>query len=256
MPLFKQALLSRIQNQQSGEAGDAGGGTAPLKITPEIQALIDAQVSGLKAKNSELIAGQKALKEQLSGFEGIDPQVVHTILKRFSDDEEAGLIKAGKIDEVLTKRTERMTADHARQIKAREELTAKAEAKAQKLAARTLQAAIRDAAIKAGALPEALDDIVLRGNAVWSLNEDGEPVALSGSEITFGKDGKTPLTPTEWAQSLRDTATHLWPRAQGTNAPGARGGASGGKTMTRAQFMAIDQLERANVIKGGTTVVD
>ncbi len=255
MPLWKQRLLSRIQNQQTGEAGDAGGGTAPLKITPEIQALIDAQVSGLKAKNSELIAGQKALKEQLSGFEGIDPQAVHAILKRFSDDEEAGLIKAGKIDEVLNKRTERMTAEHARQIKASEELIAKAEAKAQKLAARTLQAAIRDAAIKAGALPEALDDIVLRGNSVWSLNEDGEPVAMNGGEISFGKDGKTPLTPAEWAQSLRDTATHLWPRAQGTNAPGATGGASGGKTMTRSQFASLDPAAQMAAIKT-TTIVD
>lgn len=125
------------------------------------------------------------------------------------------MIKAGKIDEVLNKRTERMTAEHAKQIKAREEQTAKSEAKAQKLAARTLADAIRDAAIKAGALPEALDDIVLHGGSLWTLDDDddGEPVALSGGDVVLGKDGKTPLTPTEWAESLRETASHLWPRA-------------------------------------------
>jgi hypothetical protein len=34
----------------------------------------------------------------------------------------------------------------------------------------------------------------------------------------MGKDGKTPLTPLEWAESLRESAPHLWPRATGTNA--------------------------------------
>jgi hypothetical protein len=46
---------------------------------------------------------------------------VKTILQRFSDDEEAQLIAAGKIDEVLDKRTERLRADVDKQIKAANE---------------------------------------------------------------------------------------------------------------------------------------
>lgn len=227
-----------LQDQQTGDASDTGGGGAPAKITPEVQAMIDSHVTGLKTKNSELIAAQKQLKEQLATFDGIDPNIVRNIIKRFADDEEAKLISEGKIDDVLNKRTERMKTEHDKQLKEREDRITKSEAKAQKLAARTLAGAIRDAAIKEGALPEALDDIVLRGGSLWQLNEDGDVVAVRDGGVILGKDGKTPLSPVEWAASLRETAAHLWPRAQGTNAPGASATAKGGKTMTRADHDA------------------
>lgn len=115
---------------EGGEGGGSGGG-AP-EITPEIQKLIDeqvsAQVSGLKNKNSELLGKLKESTESLKRFEGIDPDAVKTILQRFSDDEEAQLIAAGKIDEVLDKRTERLRADVDKQIKAANERAEKAEA--------------------------------------------------------------------------------------------------------------------------------
>jgi hypothetical protein len=207
---------------------DKSGGGGP-DITPELQAIIDARVNdavtGLKAKNGELIGKLKESSENLKRFDGIDPDAVRTILSKFASDEEANLLKAGKIDEVLTKRTERMQADHAKALKAAEEKAKRESSKASKLAARTLSGAIKDAAIKAGALPEAMEDIVLRGGSMWKLNDDGDPVAMNGDQVVFGKDGKTPLTPSEWAESLRETAPHLWPKAQGSNAPGSGSGA-------------------------------
>lgn len=211
----------RFQNPADPAAGGGGG----PDITPELQAIIDARVndavSGLKAKNGELIGKLKDSSENLKRYDGIDPDAVRTILSKFASDEEATLLKAGKIDEVLAKRTERMQADHAKAIEKLQEKNKRESAKASKLAARTLSGAIKDAAIKAGALPEAMEDIVLRGGGLWKLNDDGDPVALNGDEVVFGKDGKTPLTPSEWAESLRETAPHLWPKAQGSNALGS-----------------------------------
>lgn len=208
----------------AGGAGGNGGATPPAipdDLKPVVQAMIDQAVSGLKTKNGELIAAQKELKTQLTQFEGIDPQAVHAILKRFTDDEEAGLIKAGKIDEVLNRRTERMQADWQKKVDAEKTRALKLEAKANKLAARATSEAIIKAATKAGALPEAAEDIVLRAQgAGWTINDEGEVVAMRDNEIIFGKDGKTALTPLEWAESLREAAPHLWPRAQGSNAPG------------------------------------
>ena len=74
-----------------------------------------------------------------------------TILQRFSDDEEAQLIAAGKIDEVLDKRTERLRADVDKQIKAANERAEKAEAFSSKFRDRVTGDAIRSAALKAGA---------------------------------------------------------------------------------------------------------
>ncbi len=106
--------IARKYYAEAGEGGEGGGGAAAA-ITPEIQALIDARVNesvtGLKTKNSELLGKLKEQGENLKRYDGIDPDAVKTILQRFSDDEEAKLIAAGKIDEVLDKRTERLRAD-------------------------------------------------------------------------------------------------------------------------------------------------
>ena len=228
-------------------------------ITPEIQAIIDThiatEVAGLKRKNGELIALNGTLKEQAARFDGIDPEVARSVLQRFNDDEERQLVAAGKIDDVLKKRTERMQTDHAKTLKTEQEARTRAEGKASKLAARTLAGAVRDAAIRSGALPEAMEDIVLRAGSTWRLNDDGDPVALNGEDVILSKDGKTPLTPQEWAESLRETAPHLWPRAQGTNAPGSAPGArSGKKTITRAQLEALPPAQRAGALKEASLV--
>lgn len=238
-----------------GSGGGNGGGGAPA-ITPEIQALIDAQVTGLKNKNSELLGQINTFKTNLAKFDGIDPDAVNAMIKRFADDEEAGLIKAGKFDEVLNKRTERMQADWQKKMQAAEGNLTKAQAANKRLADRALSDAILKAAGKAGALPEAMEDIVLRARGVFTINEDGEVVAKNGDDVILGKDGKTPLSPQEWAETLRETATHLWPKATGTGAQGSGGAAKGGKTITRAQFDALDHADRQQMMRDKVTVID
>lgn len=252
--MFTRKHLIRFYSspEDGGEGGSGGGGGS--SITPEVQALIDSAVSGLKAKNGELLGKLKESSEQLKRFDGIDPDAVSAMLKRFADDEEAGLIKAGKFDDVLNKRTERLRGDFEKKLGAEADRAKKAEAKAAKLADRTLAGTLRDAAIKTGALPEAMEDIVLRARGIWALNDEGEAVALDGDgEVILGKDGKTPLTPAEWAESLRESAPHLWPRAQGGGAQGSgRGSASqpagsfGGSREERLQAIA----KKFNLPKG------
>lgn len=223
-----------------GQGGGGGGGggddpwkNIPAELKPTIEGLItkavETQVTGLKTKNGELIAKEKQLKADLAKFEGIDPEAVRAILQRFADDEEAGLIKAGKLDEVLAKRTDRLKADMQKQLDAKDQAAAKLKAKADRLADRALAEAIMKASTKAGALPEALEDMVLRAKgAGWTIDDEGNPVARNGEDVVFGKDGKTPLTPDEWAASLRESAPHLWPKAAGSGAQGTNNPAKGG----------------------------
>lgn len=197
---------------------------------------IDQEVTGLKEKNSELLGQNKALKTdfkqlqaQLEGIDlnaikGLDLGAVRGLLEKASKDEETRLIAEGKIDEVLNRRTERFRQDVEKQLQAKEtEIQKHIEAK-KKLASRALSDAILQAASKVGALPEAMEDIVERARrAGWTVTEDGDVVALDGDEPILGKDGKTPLTPVEWAESLREIAPHLWPRAQGAGPTGDQG---------------------------------
>jgi hypothetical protein len=214
---------------QGGAPGAGGqGGQAPqipAELQSVVQSMIDNAVQGLKNKNGELHGKLKDATTALQQFDGIDPEAVKTILKRFGDDEEASLIKAGKIDEVLNRRTERLAADWQKKVDAEKQRAQKLEAKANKLAARATSEAIIKAATKAGALPEAAEDIVLRAQgAGFTINDEGDVVAMRDGEIVFSKDGKTPLSPVEWAEGLREAAPHLWPRAQGSGAPGSGNG--------------------------------
>lgn len=258
MTLLKKALFSRLMNQQAGEGGEGGGGGAPA-ITPEVQAIIDAKISeavtGLKSKNSELLGKLKDASTNLQRFDGIDPEAVRNILSKFASDEEASLIAKGDIDTVLTKRTERMQGEFAKQLKGREDTIAQLNAKAAKLAAGKVSGALTQAASKAGALAEAMEDIVLRGHGQgWTINDDGDVVALRDGELVLGKDGKTPLSPQEWAESLRESAAHLWPRATGAGATGNERGGNG-RTITQAAFDALAPKARAAAMASGMRVV-
>lgn len=226
-------MLFNHQGRQYHEAvsseGNAGGsgGEHAVKTPADIQSLIDSKVSeavtGLKAKNSELLGKLNAEKENLKRFEGIDPDAVRTILQRFSDDEEAKLIAEGKIDQVLDKRTERLRQSAEKEVKTAQEKVEKSQSMLNKYRDRVLNDAIRSAALKTSPLPSADEDILLRAKALFTLNDDGEAVAVDrDGHALLGKDGRTPLLLDEWLASLKETAPHLWPDAQGTGAGGSR----------------------------------
>ncbi|UBM23302.1 hypothetical protein K8374_12905 [Pseudomonas sp. p1(2021b)] len=205
--------------------------TAALKaaLGGEVQKFLDGEVSGLKSKNTELIGSNKTIKAELDKlkgqFDGLDIEAVKGLLAKAGQDEETRLIAEGKLDEVISRRTERLRTDLDKQVKAANERADKAEAFAAKYSDKVLADSIRAAAIKAGALPEAAEDIILRARGTFKLSEDGEPVAFDrNGEVIYGKDGKSPLSPLEWAESLRETASHLWPRAQGAGQTGDNGG--------------------------------
>jgi hypothetical protein len=196
-------------------------------IKAAIATAVEASVTGLKTKNTELLGKLKETTKKLSQFEtqfeGLDINAVKGLLT-----------KAGKIDEVFSRRTERLRGDFEKQLKAEKERADKAESFASKFRDKVLGDSIRSAAIKAGALPEAAEDLILRAKGQFTLNEEGEAVAIDKEgQAILGKDGKTPLTPLEWAESLRESAPHLWPRASGTNAPG---GGSGNAALKRSEM--------------------
>ncbi|POA52124.1 MULTISPECIES: hypothetical protein [unclassified Pseudomonas] len=206
----------------------------------EVQKYLDGEVTGLKSKNQELIGSNKTIKTELDKlkgqFDGLDIDAVRGLLTKAGQDEETKLLTEGKVDEVFNRRTERLRGDYDKQLKTVTARAEKAEAFAAKFQGKVLGDSVRGAALKAGALPEATDDIILRAKGVFTLNEEGEAVAVDESgEIILGKDGKTPLTPLEWAESLRESAPHLWPRASGTQAPG---GGSGQAAFKRSEMTA------------------
>ncbi|MEH6483033.1 MULTISPECIES: hypothetical protein [Pseudomonas] len=237
--------------EEAGEGGE-GGGQGP-EITPEIQALIDAQVStavtGLKAKNTELLGKFKETSDKLKTFDGIDPEAVRGILSKFADDEEAQLIAKGDIDTVLTKRVERMKTGFEKDLNAAREQAASATSRTEKFASKVLSGEVIGAASAAGVHKYAMEDAMLAAARDFELDDDGNPVAREGK---YGKDGK-PLTLKEWFADMKDARPHWFP-ATGNGSGAGHGGASGEKTITQAAFDAKSPKERAALMASGVTV--
>lgn len=227
----------------SAEDPNGSGGAIGTAITPEVQAIIDKQineqVTGLKAKNSELLGKLKEQTDNLKRFEGIDPERVKDILQRFENDEEAKLIAEGKIDEVINKRTERLRHDVEKKLQSENRRAEKAEEFANKFRNRVLGDEIRAAASQSGALASAQEDLILRAKGIFKINDEGQAVAVDEeNNRIMGKDGRTPLTPAEWIDSLKESAPHLFPSASGT---GAGNNKSGGKNFKRSQMSSADK---------------
>lgn len=259
MPISKQRLLARYAHvrlmapEGGAEGGDkgSGGGEPPAGKGDDIQAQIrkavDEAVAGLKSKNSELLGKLKEREDKLKEFDGIDPTSVRNILKRFADDEEAKLIAEGKIDDVLSKRTERMKADFEKKLAETQMAAQAALERAKAFEGRVLDDAIRAAASKAGLHPHAIDDALFRGRAMFALDTEGRAVALGeDGKPVLGKDGKSPFSPEEWLEGMKDKAPHWFPAsASGSGAGGSSGaGASGSK---KASDMTV--AEKAAFLK-------
>lgn len=214
----------RVMDEVDGDGGNGDGGQS-TQITPEIQKLIDAQVSaavgGLKSKNSELLGKVKEYGEKFKQYEGIDPDAVKSILQRFSDDDEAKLIAAGKIDEVLSKRTERMKSSYEQETAKERTQREAAEQRAEKFQRRVLENGVLRAATEAGVHQHAVEDAMLHAAQAFQLDDDGNPVAADG---LYGKDGK-PLTLKEWFAEMKERKPHWWP----ATANGGGAGHGGGK---------------------------
>ena len=244
MPIWKQKLLSRYQSAQGGAGGEdgSGGGGADDATAEAIRKAVEEQTAGLKAKNSELIGKLKErddrIKEfdsKLKEFDGIDPNAVRNILKRFADDEEAKLIADGKIDDVLNKRTERMKADYDKKLSEALSKAEQAEKRAQAFQGRVLDDSIRAAAAKAGIHQHAIDDALLRARSIFALGEDGQAVQLGeDGRPVLGKDGKSPFTPLEWLEGMKEKAPHWFPAS--ASGSGAGGGGGGGTQPSKGNF--------------------
>ncbi|RUR52703.1 hypothetical protein [Vreelandella populi] len=219
------------------------------KLLDAVNAAHDEDVQGLKAKNNELISRQKQANSKLealeSQFEGLDIDSLKRIAQQAGQDEESKLIAEGKLDEVVNRRTEKMRSDFERQLNEERQKREQSEQFANRYQDKVLADGIKSGALKAGAINEALDDFVFRGKTQFKLNEYGEPVAVDkDGEVIYGKDGRTPLTPAEWAEGLRETAPHLFPRAVGTGAPGSGGKAT--KSLKDMSEAEITELHRNN----------
>lgn len=184
---------------------------------------------------------QSKLDEMSSQWEGLDPKQVQSLMSRMQNDEETKLIAEGKIDEVLSRRTEALQGDYQKRIDAADQIRADLESKLSGMQGEVkklvLDSTIRRSASDIGIIPTAIDDALYRAKDIFSIGENNSVVAKDADgSVKLGKDGKSPLNPAEWIESMKEQAPHWFMQNQGGGANGGSGkGGASSFSITRAQ---------------------
>lgn len=170
------------------------------------------------------------------------------------------LIDAGKIDELLATRTEQMRKDFEAKYGALDKkYTETAEQYAQtqtRLSSVLIDAELSKTITQVGQIRKgALTDIMLRAKTAWQY-KDGQLVAVDGEgQPVYSKDGKSPMSMTEWCQGLAESAPYLFEGNQGGGAQGNNGGQGGSKAISKGDSRGfISNLE--GIAKGTVVVSD
>lgn len=184
----------------------------------------------LKAQFEELQNKFKSAQEAPKEIFGKPIDQVEKILKHFESNEEAQKIAEGKWDEVIQERTENMRKDFEKKQQSyeqeletlRNQFTQTAQERDQIYVETQVRNALGDKVFDT-----AVPDAIRRAMDIFKRDEDGGLVARKGDEYVYGKDGRTPLTPQEWVESvLPEEAPHYFKAMSGG---GERGSPSGGK---------------------------
>lgn len=190
-----------------------------ISLNDTFQKKLDETVEGLKSKNDELLDEKKQLQEKFKNIE--DPTEALEALNFFKENEDAQLIKEGKYDELIERKTTTMREEYDTTIKELttkvEELTGTSTKYKNLFQSKTIDDAVTAAAREAGVVDAAIPDIVNRARTVFSLNADEKTVEArddKGELVRTNDDKKDILTTKLWVDSLKNDSHHYWPPSE------------------------------------------
>lgn len=248
-------VVDTIEGLDEGTAGlyeQKGDGKYHLAIEgydPTAQ----AKVKEFRENNINLMKEIEELKKQ---FEGVDAEEYKKILSERQQNKEKTLLDAGKVDELVLEKTERMRKDYDSKIdslsKMRDELNKQLSDASAQLSRVLIDSEIQKSVSSIGNLKKgAMQHILNLGRLVWKL-ESNEPVARSNEgKMIYGKDGARPITFDEWAETLLTDFPYFFEGAEGSGSQGS--GVKGALGATAEELMKLSPSERMNRMHQGGT---
>lgn len=227
MPQLKSTLASKAEVDALPEA------LRGFYVEKDGKFVLDADfedVGGLKSALQKERTGRETLEATLREIRkqlgDADPAKARAAMQKLQELEEKGLIDAGRFEELLKQRTERLAAEKDGTIK---ELTDKLSASDRRLAELVIDNELRAVATAKKVRPEAVEDFLRRGRDVYKL-QDGKaiPVKPDGT-VYYGKKPNEPMGMDEWADGIVTTAPHLFEGSSGSGAANNGGGGGGPK---------------------------
>ena len=215
--------------------------------------------AGLKKALKAERDARAEFEKRLKAFDGVDAEEAKALKAKLEGDEELQLINSGNKEKLRERWTEKMRSEYEKKLKAASDAAEEAKKTGSKWSSRVLDNNVREAAAKVGLHSHAVEDALFRARAMFQLDDDGNAVQLRDGAVVVGKDGKTPFGPTEWLESMRETAPHWFPAmASGSGASQQRtsGNGSAKHTIKRSAFDTLDHKQRAAFVKAGGAILD
>lgn len=187
-------------------------------------AVAKTKVDEFRENNIQL---KQQIEELTDKYGNIDVEKYQDLMDKAAMDDGKKRITMEKVDEIVNERTRKMKEEYDNQIN---QLSQTNQGLTGQLDNLLIDGNVRNAAMEAKVKNAALEDVVLRAKQTFKVVE-GKAVAHDDKgNVVYGKDGTSPLTPSEWLNGLKSSATHLFETSQGGGAGGGdnRGGAGGG----------------------------
>ena len=218
-----------------------------------------SKLGEFRDNNNNLKKTKEDIEAKLKDFEGLDPAEYKKLLhlrNELDKNEDSELIKSGKIEDLIKKRTSQMEQDFNKRFKDATTARESAELRANDLTKQLRGLKIRTTVIdKIGsvAVPRqgAIDDITNRANSVFDIDDTGEVI----NKNFYNKKGELGSIE-EYAHALVETAPFLFEAATGGGANGSRSNTKTGPGGIRV--IPNDPIEIGKYFKeiaSGTVVV-
>jgi chromosome segregation ATPase len=182
---------------------------------------LEEEKARILAKNKELLDEAKKAKSQRNEFQ--------QQLDELKAQLEHGDDVMTKANEIASKKIETLSAEYEEKLAEAMENADKYRQQFESLrnqySTERLANEIRAVAEKSKVLPTAIDDIVLRAQQIFKLNEEGQLEARD-AEGNLLKAGKKVLTPEVFIETLKEKAPHFWPQSQGSGMAQGQNGSS------------------------------
>ena len=173
----------------------------------ETQTLIDEAVLGLKTNNEKLLDEKKQIQKALKNFDNIDPEAAKEALKFLENNEDAQLIKDGKIDELLDRRTSTLRTEHEAAVESLStDLLSATEGRTKYkglFEGKLLDDSLTNAALEAKVQNSAIPDIILNGKMLFSVGEDGSIESRDKDGKRRNTTDEKVLTTSTWIEEKR-----------------------------------------------------
>lgn len=180
----------------------------------------DADIARLSTALTKERSDHKAVKEKYAPLAAFEPSEILEKLDRIPELEAAA---AGKIDDaqinaMVETRVKAKIAPIERDLKAAQEkalgLETMVTAFSQKEKTSKIHKEVREAAVKAGVRPDAIDVVVDLADRLFDIDEDDQVLSKEKSGVTQG------MSPQVWLSDLQSSKSFLWGESSGGGAPG------------------------------------